>query len=739
VNLGQRLLRLCTVLVVALVVGHPAVARAAVQQLATDVGVTLAVPAELRRASGLAGLSELAGATAPLATFTDAQRYILPHAGAGVRDPIAGVKPLVVVVQRGAPHGHASLPAATEAGALEWTRGFAAALNVPQVFDVTPGPYEPERGTVSLTYKVRGPSSARLMLGLPDSHPLWKPVIAVGGDPESSRCVLGWLLGGKPYATEAELRAHTPNAARECGYGEEDIAEYIAQLGALEFAPAVSSITCLAFLTRTGTLVTLTIAPLERVADIDRVVATLRAQSVVDPEARLAVMPARSAWFHGGRLFGVVLGSFLMLVVLGGAVAFGLVRLRVSSSTALGSTFGLLMALSLVSMLRADAVTLPVYLQTASYVLASLIAYRPLRHWLDTRGGAQGPRLLRDSRGLSTVEYVIVLVLLACVAIGAWRLFGASVKSAVTSGTTELAELESADYGPGSASDFADEATAAGPTGDLGPSSRPATGAGNSTTSNASPAAATADGVASGVGQALTPGSVPAAGSAPAPSLANAAPPVAAAAAEPTLLVTGADIATDFTPGVSNVKDASIAITGVNPVTGEQVGTVGRVAAGVFAVPGIGNTAKYAIKGTKLAAKGVAKGAKILSNTKAGAAVVGWVGSKLGRTATREATSVKVLGRQVDTAVAKNWDGHEVLDTPNWTLQKNAEWVDSGIQTRQNFYLASPREGNLIQTTGPFKGQPTVYALELQQLEKAGYKQMGDYMVHPSNVTTFVP
>jgi hypothetical protein len=63
------------------------------------------------------------------------------------------------------------------------------------------------------------------------------------------------------------------------------------------------------------------------------------------------------------------------------------------------------------------------------------------------------------------------------------------------------------------------------------------------------------------------------------------------------------------------------------------VGTVGRVAAGVFAVPGIGNTAKYAIKGTKLAVTGIAKGAKILSKTKAGAEVIGWVGGKLGRTA----------------------------------------------------------------------------------------------------------
>lgn len=36
--------------------------------------------------------------------------------------------------------------------------------------------------------------------------------------------------------------------------------------------------------------------------------------------------------------------------------------------------------------------------------------------------------LSRDDRGLSTVEYVIVLVLIAAVAMGAWQAFGDMVK-----------------------------------------------------------------------------------------------------------------------------------------------------------------------------------------------------------------------------------------------------------------------------------------------------------------------
>jgi len=46
--------------------------------------------------------------------------------------------------------------------------------------------------------------------------------------------------------------------------------------------------------------------------------------------------------------------------------------------------------------------------------------------------------LLRDTRGLSTVEYVIILVLIAVLAIGTWRTFGGSVKAQITKSTTGI-------------------------------------------------------------------------------------------------------------------------------------------------------------------------------------------------------------------------------------------------------------------------------------------------------------
>lgn len=43
--------------------------------------------------------------------------------------------------------------------------------------------------------------------------------------------------------------------------------------------------------------------------------------------------------------------------------------------------------------------------------------------------------LARDDRGLSTVEYVIVLVLIAAVAMGAWQSFGGMVKGKLENAT----------------------------------------------------------------------------------------------------------------------------------------------------------------------------------------------------------------------------------------------------------------------------------------------------------------
>lgn len=51
------------------------------------------------------------------------------------------------------------------------------------------------------------------------------------------------------------------------------------------------------------------------------------------------------------------------------------------------------------------------------------------------------PRLLRDARGLSTVEYVILLALIAVAGIGLWGEFGSALGDKIGAGTDAVREM----------------------------------------------------------------------------------------------------------------------------------------------------------------------------------------------------------------------------------------------------------------------------------------------------------
>ncbi|MFC7623801.1 DUF6531 domain-containing protein [Microlunatus sp. GCM10028923] len=90
-----------------------------------------------------------------------------------------------------------------------------------------------------------------------------------------------------------------------------------------------------------------------------------------------------------------------------------------------------------------------------------------------------------------------------------------------------------------------------------------------------------------------------------------------------------------------------------------------------------------------------------------------------------------VLGRLDDTAVAADWEDHVVLQTDNWSPELNDEFINATIDYQRPVYLASPIEGNMIQTQGPYAGQPTIFQRELEMLNDAGYTMDGDYMYPP--------
>ncbi|MBL8680381.1 MAG: hypothetical protein JNK05_14485 [Myxococcales bacterium] len=49
--------------------------------------------------------------------------------------------------------------------------------------------------------------------------------------------------------------------------------------------------------------------------------------------------------------------------------------------------------------------------------------------------------IVRDEEGLSTVEYVIILFLIAIIGIAAWKKFGSSVSSKVDSASSDVSNL----------------------------------------------------------------------------------------------------------------------------------------------------------------------------------------------------------------------------------------------------------------------------------------------------------
>lgn len=49
--------------------------------------------------------------------------------------------------------------------------------------------------------------------------------------------------------------------------------------------------------------------------------------------------------------------------------------------------------------------------------------------------------LIKDTQGLSTVEYVIILILIAVIGITAWRTFGNTVVNKINSGNSQISGL----------------------------------------------------------------------------------------------------------------------------------------------------------------------------------------------------------------------------------------------------------------------------------------------------------
>jgi hypothetical protein len=88
-------------------------------------------------------------------------------------------------------------------------------------------------------------------------------------------------------------------------------------------------------------------------------------------------------------------------------------------------------------------------------------------------------------------------------------------------------------------------------------------------------------------------------------------------------LARAADLISDFVPGLSNLKDFLTFATGVNPVSKEKVGPLGRLLALVLAIPVLGSLLKLVGKGSLLFAKHVL-GPLVKIAMSGGGALVKW-------------------------------------------------------------------------------------------------------------------
>jgi Flp pilus assembly pilin Flp len=62
---------------------------------------------------------------------------------------------------------------------------------------------------------------------------------------------------------------------------------------------------------------------------------------------------------------------------------------------------------------------------------------------IDLKSKLEKKSLVKDEEGLSTVEYIIILILIAVIAIVAWQAFGSAVKSKVEGSTDNITNLGS--------------------------------------------------------------------------------------------------------------------------------------------------------------------------------------------------------------------------------------------------------------------------------------------------------
>jgi Flp pilus assembly pilin Flp len=87
-----------------------------------------------------------------------------------------------------------------------------------------------------------------------------------------------------------------------------------------------------------------------------------------------------------------------------------------------------------------EPTTISTTVKRAATAASELKGKHPMSYLAKARARLNGMSLVRDERGLSTVEYVIILVLIAAIAIGTWKTFGGKVQSGLKNASEQFDE-----------------------------------------------------------------------------------------------------------------------------------------------------------------------------------------------------------------------------------------------------------------------------------------------------------
>jgi hypothetical protein len=301
--------------------------------------------------------------------------------------------PLRLFVLRSEAQRRSTLPLVSETATQDLTNGFMAGtrktLTSADVYEVGPGTYEPEQSSFTVFFKTRADSRAKQLLDEPDSSPNWQEIQRTGANPTQLRCVFKHLLGGSNAIGKAGLGANYEAASRSCGWSLERVTQYVATVGPGLFAIDESAVGTVAFFTRSALVVVSISAPVARAQDVRAVAKLILSSARISPEAKPKVTILNdldnASPMIVGRLIGTILGPFFAVIFIGALLARVLTRFGVTPARAGMVACTLLMLLGVFMALSTPEFSIFTICQLASYLLAGLIAIRPMTKWLSTK------------------------------------------------------------------------------------------------------------------------------------------------------------------------------------------------------------------------------------------------------------------------------------------------------------------------------------------------------------------